>query len=196
MQSAVGPFTPSTTSHRHIPLTALPITVRRATACSACSELNNRQQADPGRRVLLLQLALTAAVAGPSSARDFIVPLDSTGRLPPGYEDLTRRLVNALQDSISADINGASENEVRRKADPAKGLVKDWVSKWRDDRSVRGSVSHDQLSAMLQQLGSYYQKNGSRSRMSKDVGGSLLNKLKAAEASLPPVETKKKGLFG
>ena len=29
-----------------------------------------------------------------------------------GYEDLTRRLVTALQDSISADINGASENEV------------------------------------------------------------------------------------
>ncbi len=28
-----------------------------------------------------------------------------------GYEDLTRRLVTALQDSISADINGASENE-------------------------------------------------------------------------------------
>ena len=29
-----------------------------------------------------------------------------------GYEDLTRRLVTALQDSISADINGATENEV------------------------------------------------------------------------------------
>ncbi|DBB07647.1 TPA: hypothetical protein ACH3X3_009082 [Trebouxia sp. C0006] len=196
MQSAVGSFTPSTSLHRHTLKTALPVAVKRARVCSAYSEFNNRQQADPGRRALLLQLVLTAAVAGPSSARDFIVPLDSTGRLPPGYEDLTRRLVNALQDSISADINGASENEVRRKADPAKGLVKDWVSKWRDDRSVRGSVSHDQLSAMLQQLGSYYQKNGSRSRMSKDVGGSLLDKLKAAEASLPPVETKKKGLFG
>ena len=36
--------------------------------------------------------------------------------------------------------------QVRRKADPAKGLVKDWVSNWRDNRSVRGSVSHDQLS--------------------------------------------------
>lgn len=30
-----------------------------------------------------------------------------------GYEDLTRRLVTALQDSISADINGATENEVK-----------------------------------------------------------------------------------
>ena len=37
---------------------------------------------------------------------------------------------------------------MRRKADPAKGLVKDWVSKWRDDRAVRGSVSHDQVSGI------------------------------------------------
>ena len=49
---------------------------------------------------------------------------------------------------------------------------------------------------MLQELGTYYQKNGARSRMSKDVGNSLLDKLKATEASLPPVEEKKKGLFG
>lgn len=33
--------------------------------------------------------------------------------LVSGYQDLTRRLVTALQDSISADINGASENEVK-----------------------------------------------------------------------------------
>lgn len=82
--------------------------------------------------------------------------------------------MTALQDSISADLNGATENEVkkraeystsmqmlsqhpivlhlqiRRKADPAKGLVKDWVLKWRDDRSVRGSVSHDQISGMFE----------------------------------------------
>lgn len=38
--------------------------------------------------------------------------------------------------------------QIRRKADPAKGLVKDWVSKWRDDRTVRGSVSHDQISGI------------------------------------------------
>ena len=37
MQSAVGPFTPSTSIYRHRLLTALPITVKRATACSAYS---------------------------------------------------------------------------------------------------------------------------------------------------------------
>lgn len=41
--------------------------------------------------------------------------------------------------------------QIRRKADPAKGLVKDWVSKWRDDRTVRGSTSHDQISGIVHQ---------------------------------------------
>lgn len=49
--------------------------------------------------------------------------------------------------------------------------------------------------ATLQQLGQYYQKNGARARMPKDTGNSLLSKLNAAEASLPP-EEKKKGIFG
>ena len=49
---------------------------------------------------------------------------------------------------------------------------------------------------MLSQLGSFYQKNGARARMNKDTGNSLLNKLQAAEASLAPAETKKKGIFG
>lgn len=100
---------------------------------------------------MLLQLGLTAGIAGPIYAGDFILPLDATENLPkgqllyrhilymqsawvlchqanlyhhvsalkfllvlaPGYEELTRRLVTALQDSISADINGASENEVK-----------------------------------------------------------------------------------
>ena len=49
---------------------------------------------------------------------------------------------------------------------------------------------------MLTQLGGFYQKNGARARMNKDIGNSILNKLKAAEASLPAVETKRKGIFG
>ena len=49
---------------------------------------------------------------------------------------------------------------------------------------------------MLSQLGGFYQKNGARARMNKEIGNSLLNKLKAAEASLPKVDTKQQGLFG
>ena len=35
-----------------------------------------------------------------------------------GYEDLTRRLVTALEEAVTADVNGASENEVL-KAEPS-----------------------------------------------------------------------------
>ena len=35
--------------------------------------------------------------------------------------------------------------QVRRKASPAQGFVKDWVGKWRDDVAVRGSDSHREI---------------------------------------------------
>ena len=59
-----------------------------------------------------------------------------------------------------------------------------------------GDLESFDTAAMLSQLGSFYQKNGARARMNKDIGNSLLSKLKAAEASLPTAETKKKGIFG
>ncbi len=47
------------------------------------------QHTKGSRRILLLQLALAATVAGPSSASDFFLPLDSSERLPPGISKLT-----------------------------------------------------------------------------------------------------------
>lgn len=35
--------------------------------------------------------------------------------------------------------------QVRRKADPAKALVKEWVSRWRDERTVTSEVSYKQI---------------------------------------------------
>lgn len=55
-------------------------------------------------------------------------------------------LATSTVQSLSPALPCILRAQVRRKADPAKGLVKDWVLKWRDDRFVRGSVSHDQLS--------------------------------------------------
>lgn len=52
------------------------------------------------------------------------------------------------------------------------------------------------VAATLQDLGSYYQKHGARSRLEKGFGRNLLDKLKLAEASLPSLEPKKKGIFG
>ena len=35
--------------------------------------------------------------------------------------------------------------QVRRKADPAKNLVKEWVANWRDVRAVSGDASFKQI---------------------------------------------------
>jgi hypothetical protein len=35
--------------------------------------------------------------------------------------------------------------QVRRKADPAKTLVKEWVANWRDVAAVSGEVSFKQI---------------------------------------------------
>jgi len=38
---------------------------------------------------------------------------------------------------------------VRRKADPAKALVQEWVRKWRDERGVSSEVSYKQINGAL-----------------------------------------------
>ena len=39
----------------------------------------------------------------------------------------------------------ARRQQVRRKADPAKALVQEWVRKWRDERGVSSEVSYKQI---------------------------------------------------
>ena len=43
----------------------------------------------------------------------------------------------------------AISGQVRRKADPAKGLVKEWVSSWRDARPVSNDASHRQITGWI-----------------------------------------------
>ena len=49
----------------------------------------------------------------------------------------------------SARLMLAISGQVRRKADPAKGLVKEWVSNWRDARPVSGDASHRQITGWI-----------------------------------------------
>ncbi|KAL3139535.1 hypothetical protein ABBQ38_003858 [Trebouxia sp. C0009 RCD-2024] len=69
-------------------LTGKPLCFSRlltAVASSAGSEpKNSRRRHNINRRTLLLQLALTAGVAGPAHAGEFILPLDATENLPKG----------------------------------------------------------------------------------------------------------------
>ena len=50
--------------------------------------------------------------------------------LPKDFVQLAYDLIDALRDAIEADLSGAPEREVRRKADPAKDLVKRFINSW------------------------------------------------------------------
>ena len=101
------------------------------------------------------------------------------------YEDTALKLVAALREAISTDLSDAEERQVRRAADPAKSLVREFLTRWKGSPVVEGQESYRQLSAAIQQLGAFYQANGQRSRLSSEVGQAVLDTLDAAEAALP-----------
>ncbi len=80
--------------------------------------------------------------------------------------------------------------QVRRAADPAKSLVREFLTRWQGNGFVEGEESYRQLSSAIQLLGTFYQQNGQRSRLSSEVGQAVLDKLDAAEAALPMREDK------
>lgn len=88
-------------------------------------------------------------------------------------------------------------NQVRRKAEPAKALVREWTSRWGDGRApaVGGSASHSALSSALRELGGFYSKRGQRARLDQETAGKLLEELAEAEGGLPVEKERKKGLF-
>eukprot|EP00798_Chlamydomonas_sp_ICE-L_P006893 gene6893-30870_t len=80
--------------------------------------------------------------------------------------------------------SGALEREVRRKADPAKESIRDFVAKWSGNPRVRNHPSHDEILAAITTLGAFYRKNGSRTRMDAETAAAISVHLDAAEASL------------
>lgn len=119
--------------------------------------------------------------------------LPQAPELPRAYTQTVKQLSKALKDAIEAESNGAKEFEVRRKADPAKDLAKQFMRKWQDNPVVAGQAHHDEMRSALQELGLFYQKNGPRIRLSPEAAAAILGHLDAAEAALPP---EKKGLLG
>lgn len=115
----------------------------------------------------------------------------NTSSLPKQYTDTVRSLIQALKDSIDADINGEPEREVRRKADPAKDLVRQFMTRWKDNNDVKDSESYIQIVDAIQQLGQFYISKGQRARLDTSVANSLLLKLDKADMTLPPAPEKK-----
>jgi hypothetical protein len=141
----------------------------------------------PNRRTVLLPLA--APLVSLIGSCD---PVAAGGELlPQSYQQNARDLIGTLRDSIYGDLDGLPEREVRRRADPAKDLVKQILTRWGNSKLINDDPSYTQLVAAIQELGEFYKANGQRARIDAAIAESILAKLDAAEAALPPAPEKK-----
>lgn len=113
--------------------------------------------------------------------------------VPRGYHNTVTGLVASVRDALDADADGAPEPAVRRRADPAKERVREFVGRWRDDPQVDGTEYHEEVKAAIAELGAFYGRAGPRAAVTREVRESVLAHLARAEAALPPAE---KGLLG
>eukprot|EP00884_Botryococcus_braunii_P000318 jgi/Botrbrau1/10287/Bobra.0120s0009.1 len=132
----------------------------------------------------LTALVLLPAHVGTSKAFDLFGGSETKSGLPKSYEDSALKLVAALKESIEVDLSDAEERELRRTANTAKDLVREWMTKWSSSPVVQGSESHRQIRAAIQELGEFYIKQGQRARLPSSLGQSLLARLDAAATSL------------
>ena len=62
-----------------------------------------------------------------------------------GYVESVRDVVSALSDTILFEAGGASEREVRRKADPAKASIERFLRDWKGSPVVSSQPSYAAL---------------------------------------------------
>ena len=113
--------------------------------------------------------------------------------LPNDFVDTAYDLIDALKESIEVDLSGAPEREVRRKAEPAKDLVKRYINTWSGASAIADTTACKEIRLAVQELGEFYRVQGQRKRMTKEVADSILNHLSVAESALP--EKKEKSIF-
>ena len=113
--------------------------------------------------------------------------------LPRDFVDLAYDLIDALRDSIDADLSGSPEREVRRKAEPAKDLVKRYINTWSGASAIADATACREIRIAVQELGEFYRSNGQRQRMTDSVAASILKHLETAQNALP--EKKEKSIF-
>jgi DNA polymerase III alpha subunit len=130
------------------------------------------------RRTLLQLISLGAFQC--ISSQESIASQD----LPKAYTSLADKIATSLRESISAEAVGAPEAEVRRKADPAKENVKEFVARWRGDQRVSWHPSHQELVDTVTELSAFYRQAGPRSKLSSEAKTSILSHLDKMEASL------------
>ena len=115
--------------------------------------------------------------------------------LPKDFVELAYDLIDALRDAIEADLSGAPEREVRRKADPAKDLVKRFINSWSGSSAIADTTACSEIRAAVQELGEFYRINGQRAGMTNEFAERILGHLTEAEKALPE-KPQKKSLLG
>ncbi|GFR47648.1 hypothetical protein Agub_g9391 [Astrephomene gubernaculifera] len=173
-------------------LKSIDVPCQRDTAEEGCAttrvSANLQQQQQTSHTVVLASrrraLFTLAAGALSLSLLPGSVHADEDAKLPKEYRQLVKRLSEGLRETIEAEASGASEAEVRRKADPAKDTVREFVRKWRDNARVSGDITHAEIKEALAELGEYYMAHGQRARLSPGVRDSVLGHLDAARAAL------------
>ena len=76
--------------------------------------------------------------------------------------------------------------QVRRKAEPAKNAVRDWMARWGGSGgpAVGGTRPHAALTSAIQTLGDFYRARGQRARLDRGTADALLAKLDEADDAL------------
>lgn len=109
-------------------------------------------------------------------------------RVPSRYKKDTLKLVETLRESIVLEADGGLEREVRKKAEPVQGLVKEFLTSWSDDGAVVSDASYQEVSSALETLGRFYRARGSRTPLDRTTRQEVLDKLTLAEESLSRLE--------
>ncbi|KAG2434983.1 hypothetical protein HYH02_011982 [Chlamydomonas schloesseri] len=150
---------------------------RAESGASASSSAGSR------RGVLLSLISASVLLTRPSA-----VGAAEEVKLPKEYRQLVKRLSEGLSESIETEASGASEAEVRRAADPAKEVVREFVRKWRDNPRISSDITHAEIKEALAELGEFYLAYGQRTKLTPPVRESVLRHLKAARSALPEEE--------
>lgn len=111
--------------------------------------------------------------------------------LPKDFVKLAHDLIDALRESIETDLSGAPEREVRRKAEPAKDLVKRFINTWGGSSAISETTACSEIRAAVQELGEFYRTKGQRAGMTSEVAKRILDHLDEAEKALPEIEEKR-----
>lgn len=143
------------------------------------------------RRDIIALASTLVVIQGRSVA--LAAETESRVTLPKDFVETAYDLIDALRESIDLDVSGAPEREVRRKAEPAKDLVKRFINNYSDAPVISLEPSCREIRLAVQELGEFYRAKGQRQRMDADTSASILGHLEEAEKSLP--ERPEKSIF-